>query len=105
MELTDHQIRLLKIVDSVRWGEADRLGEYEYVLIRRALGERDTVITFELEQAVAAMQARRAAGQLEPSEAPPEGSPERSPWLDTWMRNPLTGEAAPTLSQLLPGNV
>lgn len=102
MELTEHQIRLLKIVDCVRWNEADKLGDYEYVLIRRALGEHDAVITFEMEQAVAAVRARRAAGLLDSTTAPAEGTPERSPWLDTWMRNPLTGEAAPNLSHLLP---
>lgn len=104
MELTDHQIRLLRIVDAVRWAEQDSLGPYEYTLLRRALGENDTVVTFELEQAVAALQARRAAGVLESTTAPPQGSPGRSPWMDTWMRCPLTGDPLPRLSDLLQGD-
>ena len=81
MHLTDHQIRLLKIVDEVRWGEEEKLDVYKYHLLRRALGERDNVIVFEMEQAVAFRQANRDI-----KEGPPPG-PERSPWINTWIKD------------------
>ncbi len=84
MQLTDHQLRLLEIVDCVRWQEADRLGLYEYHLLRRALGEGDPVVTFELEQAVAWAQSHPEAPP-----SPPEGLPERSPWRRTWQGDPF----------------
>lgn len=83
MQLSDHQLRLLEIVDHVRWQEAEHLGIYEYHLLRRALGEHDMVVTFEMEQAVAFAQAH-----TEKPESPPEGTPGRSPWRRTWLIDP-----------------
>lgn len=79
MELTDHQLRLLRIVDSVRWGETPRLNEYNYHLLLRALGQRDPVISFEMTQAVSFLKSH----DLKPPPSPPPG-PLRSPWIDTW---------------------
>lgn len=77
--LTDHQRRLLLIVDQVRWGEPPTM--VEYLLVRRALGEGDAVITFELERAVDHYLLNRDAMP----ESPPIGSHERSPWMRTWV--------------------
>lgn len=82
MHLTDHQIRLLEIVDEVRWGEEEKLNDYKYHLLRRALGEGDNVIVFEMEQAVSFRQANRDI-----KEGPKQGA-ERSPWMKTWLDNP-----------------
>lgn len=84
MHITDHQIRLLKIVDEVRWGEEEKLDEYKYHLLRRALGERDTVIIFEMEQAVAFRRANREIRQG------PDDGPQRSPWIETWIKDPVS---------------
>ena len=77
--LTDHQRRLLEIIDQVRWGESPSL--IEYLLVRRALGEGDEVIQFELERAVEHYLLNREAMP----ESPAIGTPERSPWMRTWI--------------------
>lgn len=83
MQLTDHQIRLLQIVDCVRWGEEEKLDLYQYHLLRRAMGEGDLVVSFELEQAAAFRQANPEIRQG------PEEPSERSPWIRTWLKDPL----------------
>ena len=82
MHLTDHQLRLLEIVDEVRWGEEEKLNDYKYHMLRRALGEGDGVITFEMEQAVSFRQANRNIKQG------PEPGHLRSPWMNTWLSDP-----------------
>ncbi len=77
--LTDHQIRLLQIIDHVRWAEEDELNAYEYQLVRRAMGQRCPVVRFELEQAVKFL----VANDRNPPPSPEPG-PDRSPWIDTW---------------------
>ena len=84
MHLTDHQIRLLKIVDEVRWGEEEKLDIYKYHLLRRALGERDTVIVFEMEQAVA---FRQTHPQIKEG---PTNALARSPWIRTWIHDAVS---------------
>ena len=79
MELTDYQIKLLKIVDEYRWGEADKLDAYKYHLVRRALGEKDPVITFEMEMA-----ARFVSFWGNNPPRSPKPGPLRSPWIKTW---------------------
>lgn len=79
MELTDHQIKILKIVDAVRWNDVEHLNAYNYHLLRRAVGLKDVVITFEMEQACAFVRAHN----MNPPPSPPPG-PERSPWMETW---------------------
>lgn len=91
MALSEYQTRLLALVDHVRWQEAEHLGVYEYHLLRRALGEHDVVITFEMERAVAFAQAHP-----DKPPSPPEG-PERSPWLLTWASDPFDVTAPPSL--------
>lgn len=78
-ELTDHQVKLLKIVDHVRWDEDEELDLYKYHLVRRAIGLEDHVIEFELKQAADHQQA--FSGQGHPT--PPPGA-RRSPWIETW---------------------
>ena len=82
MHLTDHQLRLLEIIDEFRWGEEEKLNHYKYHLLRRAMGEGDGVIQFEMEQAVSFRQANREIKQG------PEPGPMRSPWMDTWLDLP-----------------
>lgn len=82
MEITDHQIRLLKIIDCVRWGEEEKLDLYQYHLIRRAIGEQDLVVTFELEQAARFRQANPDI------RSGPEEPALRSPWIETWLKDP-----------------
>lgn len=84
MHLTDHQLRLLEIVDEVRWGEEEKLNDYKYHLLRRALGEGDGVIAFEMEQAVSFRKANREISQG------PDKGPDRSPWMKTWLEDPDT---------------
>jgi len=79
MDLTDHQLKLLKIIDCVRWGEEEGLGAYNLELLTRAYGNGDKLITFEWEQA--AEWAR--AWDLKPPPSPEPG-PLRSPWMETW---------------------
>lgn len=98
MELSEYQIRLLEIVDHVRWQEAEYLNPYEYVLIRRALGEGDKVIQFELEQAAAFVQAHP-----ERPASPPPG-PQRSPWMNTWLGDACDVTALPRLNKPPMGN-
>lgn len=92
-KLTPHQVRLLMIIDHVRWGEADQLDAYQYHLVRRAMGQNDVVITFEMEQAAKALEMHG------PRPSPPMGSVARSPWIDTWNATPLSG-TLPTLDSL-----
>lgn len=70
---------LLKIIDHVRWDEGDALDLYKYHLLRRAVGQKDHVIEFELKQAVDHQQAFQGQGVS----SPPPGA-RRSPWLETW---------------------
>lgn len=102
-ELTDHQIKILKIVDHVRWGEEDDLDLYKYHLVRRAVGQKDVVIEFELQQAVDHAQAFQGQG----FPTPPPG-PERSPWIETWNvdldRYRSISDHAVDLSQFEPGS-
>ena len=81
-ELTDHQIRLLMIVDKVRWSEEEGLDEYQYRLVQRALGTKDVVIEFEMKRAVEFREWHRIRKIDYPS-SPPHG-PLRSPWMETW---------------------
>jgi len=94
VELTDHQIYLLKICDHVRWREEEGLTEIAYAQIRRALGENDAVIVFELEQA-------SYYGRAHNPQQAPKNKLARSPWVDTWARDPVTGVIAPNVVQLL----
>lgn len=86
MQITDHQIRLLKIVDCVRWGEEEKLDLYQYHLLRRAIGEQDPVVTFELEQAAS---FRVANPEIRSG---PEEPYERSPWIKTWLNDPAASQ-------------
>lgn len=94
MELTDHQVMLLRICDHVRWREEDDLTPICLAQIRRALGEQDAVVTFEAEK------ASEYGRTHEPKEAP-KNKLARSPWIDTWARDPITGLIAPNVVQLL----
>ena len=82
MELTDHQIRLLMIVDKVRWSEEEGLDEYQYRLVQRALGTKDVTIEFEMKRAVEFREWHRVRKIDYPSSPPP--GPLRSPWMETW---------------------
>ncbi|QNJ25946.1 hypothetical protein SynSYN20_01619 [Synechococcus sp. SYN20] len=77
--LTDHQVKLLKIIDHVRWDENDELDAFGYHQVRRAIGQGDFVIEFELKQAVDHQES--FSGQGFPTPPPGEA---RSPWIDTW---------------------
>ena len=79
MELTDHQLKLLKICDAIRWGEEAALTPYNYHLCLRALGLGDPIITFEYRLAC----QHAIAYDHQPPDSPPIG-PERSPWLRTY---------------------
>ncbi len=99
--LTDHQIRLLKVIDHVRWGEEEHLDAFKYHLLRRAIGQKDEVLEFELEQAVNAYTAYATARGLKLGDrlvdAPPAGSSERSPWMGSWEISEETYLAAGTI--------
>ena len=86
--LTDHQIRLLKVIDHVRWGEDENLDAFKYHMLRRAVGQKDEVLEFELDLAVQAYTAYATEQGLKIGDrlvgAPPIGSPERSPWMSSW---------------------
>ena len=86
--ITDHQIRLLKVIDHVRWGEEEHLDAFKYHLLRRAIGQKDEVLEFELEQAVNAYTAYATELGLKIGDrlvtSPPLGSSERSPWMGSW---------------------
>lgn len=82
-ELTDHQIRLLQIVDKVRWGEEEMLDGFQWHMVRRAIGIGDHVVEYELEQAVNFYQHHNR----KPPASPPPGA-RRSPWLETWDVEP-----------------
>ena len=103
MQLTDHQVMLLKIVDHIRWDESEGLDLYKYHLLRRAVGQKDHVIEFELKQAVDHQQAFQGQGYP----TPPPGA-RRSPWLETWdvpMDQYLdVRETAVDLSEFEPGS-
>ena len=79
-EITDFQIRLLKICDNVRWSEEEQLDGFKYHLIRRQVGKKDHILEEELKLAVDAMQS----GLLTDLDTPPRGSSDRSPWMATW---------------------
>lgn len=79
MELTDHQLKLLKIIDCIRWNEPEFLGPYNHLLIQRAYGQGDPAVCFELQQAVEWIQA----WDRNPPPSPEPG-PQRSPWMETW---------------------
>lgn len=79
MELTDHQLKLLRICDAIRWNEEASLTPYNYQLLRRALGQGDPIVSFEHRMAC----QHALAWEMEPPESPPVG-PDRSPWLDTY---------------------
>ena len=81
MDLTDHQKRLLELVDCVRFGEIEKLGAYEYHLLRNALGEGDVVVNFEMQQAVGFYTAN-------PEAARPDDYQPR--WVETWIAHPIT---------------
>lgn len=82
-ELTDFQVRLLQIIDEVRWGEEEKLDGFKYHLVVRALGLGDHVIAFEIDQAVAHYQHHNR----NPPPSPPPGAL-RSPWIETWDVEP-----------------
>lgn len=79
MELSQHQLKLLLICDCVRWNDEAAFTPYNYQLVRRALGQKDPIITFEYDMAV----AHAVAWDNDPPPSPPPG-PERSPWLITY---------------------
>ena len=99
--LTDHQIRLLKVIDHVRWGEEEHLDAFKYHLLRRAIGQKDEVLEFELEQAVNAYTAYATERGLKIGDrlvdAPAEGTSERSPWMGSWDVTPEQYDAAGTV--------
>lgn len=94
---------LLKIIDHVRWDEPDELDAFKYHLVRRACGQKDLVIEFELKQAADHQQAFEGQGYP----TPPPGA-RRSPWLETWdvpMDQYLdVEETTVDLSQFEPGS-
>ena len=85
--LTDHQIRLLKVCDHVRWGEDSELDGFKYHLVRRAVGQKDPIVEYELKLAITHLEAKGGAYHAiehpEEFESPPVG-PERSPWMETY---------------------
>lgn len=89
-QLTDHQIRLLKVVDHVRWGEHYRLDGFKYHMIRRAVGQKDPLIDFEFRLAVEELNRKGGADHAtnhpeDPAwQSPDEGTRERSPWMTTF---------------------
>lgn len=83
MLITSHQKHLLELVEAVRYGEVEKLGAFEYHLLRRALGEGDVVVNFEMEQAVAFYKAN-------PNATRPDGVQPR--WVETWQVDPITRE-------------
>ena len=102
--LTDHEVKLLKCVDYVRWAENDKTNGYDYLMIQRAIQVSNHVIKFELKQAVNHM----LAWNYKPPASPPPG-PERSPWMDTWdvpreQYDRIKGTFAPDLTQFVPGS-
>ncbi|MGB0873687.1 MAG: hypothetical protein ACPGSE_00390 [Synechococcus sp.] len=94
MELTDHQIALLQICDKIRWREEEKVDVWDFAQIRRALGDKDWVVLFEIEQASFFGQAHQ------PKQSPPPGR-RRSPWIDTWLADPVTGDIPARLVQKL----
>ena len=101
-ELTDYQIQLLKICDHVRWGENSELDGFKYHLVRRACGQKDAIVEFELKAAIAALEAaggaQRAIDHPDEFPSPPIGSVERSPWMSTYEITPERYEAAGVVS-------
>lgn len=87
-QLTDHQIRLLKVIDHLRWGEDDQLDGFKFHLCRRAIGQKDPVIEFEYRLAVDHLNAlggsHRAIAHPEEFISPPAGSIGRSPWMESY---------------------
>ena len=86
--LTDHQLRLLKICDHVRWGENYLLDSFKYHMVRRACGQKDQIVEFELQLAVAHLAALGGSQYVidnpDAIVSPEVGTPERSPWMETY---------------------
>ena len=92
-EITDFQIKLLKVIDHVRWCEEEDLDGFRYHIIRRAVGQKDVIVELELKLAVEHMKIY----QQNRFEVPPHGSVERSPWMESWDVSPERYHAAGTL--------
>lgn len=87
-EITDHQIKLLKICDAVRWNQVEYLHRYHYHLIRRAVGQQDPIIHFEL-----TMAADFASSWNNDPPPAPEDPYHRSPWLELYQVEPWRADA------------
>lgn len=87
-ELSDHQIKLLKICDAVRWNQVQYLHLYHYHLIRRAVGQLDPIVHFEL-----TMATDFALAWNNDPPPPPEEPFHRSPWLELYGVEPWRADA------------
>lgn len=87
-EISDHQIKLLKICDAVRWNQVEYLHLYHYHLLRRAVGQKDPIVHFELTMATEFAQA----WNNDPPPAPDEPS-RRSPWMELYGVEPWRADA------------
>ena len=87
-EITDHQLRLLKVCDHVRWGEEYMLDGFKYHMLRRACGQKDPIVEFELKLAINHLKAlggsQFAIDNPDAIVSPDHGTPERSPWIETY---------------------
>ena len=106
-QLTDHQIRLLKVIDHLRWGEDDQLDGFKFHLCRRAIGQRDPIIEFEYKLAVEHLNELggpdRAISHPEEFISPPFGTAARSPWMDSYGIDLSRYEAAGSVDSLMAG--
>ena len=87
-EITDHQIKLFKICDAVRWNQVQYLHRYHYHLIRRACGTGDALAWTELRLA---SDFATAWGNNPPP--PPDDPYQRSPWMELYQIEPWRADA------------